>query len=125
MPKASRQTASETWRSRATRGTSSTSTATTRSVRDLHGRHGPEPVLPGSARTIAASAQHWGYVIKGKVTFTFTDGHEETYETGDAYYAPAGHTPGLFAGTEVVEFSPMTSSRDAGGGQKNMEAVGA
>jgi hypothetical protein len=31
---------------------------------------------------------------------------EETFETGDAYYMPAGHTPVLFAGTEIVEFSP-------------------
>jgi Cupin domain len=51
---------------------------------------------------------HMGYVVKGKVTFTFTDGHEETYETGDAYYAPPGHTPTLYAGSEVVEFSPTT-----------------
>ena len=48
---------------------------------------------------------HWGYVIRGKVMFRFAD-HEETYETGDAYYAPPGHTPVLFAGTELVEFSP-------------------
>jgi hypothetical protein len=48
---------------------------------------------------------HWGYVIRGRVTFRFAD-HEETYETGDAYYAPPGHTPVLFAGTELVEFSP-------------------
>jgi hypothetical protein len=48
---------------------------------------------------------HWGYVIRGKVLFRFAD-HEETYETGDAYYAPPGHTPVLFAGTELVEFSP-------------------
>jgi hypothetical protein len=26
--------------------------------------------------------------------------------TGDAYYAPPGHTPVLFEGTEIVEFSP-------------------
>ncbi len=49
---------------------------------------------------------HWGYVITGKVTFTYADGSEETYEAGDAYYAPPGHTPTLFAGSEVVEFSP-------------------
>ena len=49
--------------------------------------------------------EHWGYVIKGKVGFRTADG-EETYETGDAYYAPPGHTPVLYAGTEVVEFSP-------------------
>ena len=50
-------------------------------------------------------APHWGYVIKGKVTFKFPD-REETYEAGDAYYAPPGHTPVLYDGTEIVEFSP-------------------
>ena len=48
---------------------------------------------------------HWGYVIKGKITFRFAD-REETYEAGDAYYAPPGHTPVVFAGNEIVEFSP-------------------
>jgi hypothetical protein len=48
---------------------------------------------------------HWGYVIKGKVAFRFAD-REETYEAGDAFYAPPGHTPVVFEGTEVVEFSP-------------------
>ena len=48
---------------------------------------------------------HFGYVIKGKVTFRFAQG-EETYEAGDGYYAPSGHTPVLYAGTELVEFSP-------------------
>ena len=49
--------------------------------------------------------EHWGYVIKGKVSFKSASG-EETFETGDAYYAPPGHTPVLYAGTEIVEFSP-------------------
>ena len=35
---------------------------------------------------------HWGYVIKGKVTFKTADG-DETFETGDAYYVGPGHTP--------------------------------
>jgi hypothetical protein len=48
---------------------------------------------------------HWGYVIAGKVGFRFAD-HEETYEAGDAYYAPPGHTPIFYAGTQLVEFSP-------------------
>lgn len=48
---------------------------------------------------------HWGYVTKGTVTYKFPD-RDETYEAGDAYYVPAGHTPFLYAGTEVVEFSP-------------------
>jgi hypothetical protein len=27
---------------------------------------------------------HWGYVISGQVTFTYADGRSEAYETGDA-----------------------------------------
>lgn len=49
---------------------------------------------------------HIGYVLEGKVKFTFGDGSEEVYEAGDAYYAPPGHVPTLYAGTEIVEFSP-------------------
>jgi hypothetical protein len=49
--------------------------------------------------------EHWGYVIQGKVSFKTADG-EETFETGDAYYVGPGHTPVLYAGTEIVEFSP-------------------
>jgi glyoxylate utilization-related uncharacterized protein len=48
---------------------------------------------------------HWGYVLKGKITFRFAD-REETYEAGDAYYVPPGHTPVMYEGNEVVEFSP-------------------
>jgi hypothetical protein len=50
-------------------------------------------------------APHWGYVISGKLTFRTADG-EETFVAGDAYYVGPGHTPVLYAGTEVVEFSP-------------------
>ena len=34
-------------------------------------------------------APHWGYVIKGKLTFKSATG-DETFETGDAYYVPVG-----------------------------------
>ena len=47
---------------------------------------------------------HWGYVVRGKATFSYAD-HAETYEAGDAYYAPPGHTPAITAGTEIIEFS--------------------
>ena len=49
---------------------------------------------------------HMGYVVTGRVKFTFADGTEELYEAGDAYYAPPGHLPTLYAGSEIVEFSP-------------------
>ncbi len=48
---------------------------------------------------------HWGYVLRGKLTYKTAHG-EETFEAGDAYYVAPGHTPVLYAGTEVVEFSP-------------------
>jgi len=46
-----------------------------------------------------------GYVIKGKVGFRSVEG-EELVHAGEAYYVGPGHTPVLYAGTQVVEFSP-------------------
>jgi hypothetical protein len=69
---------------------------------------------------------HMGYVIKGKLKFTFADGHEEVYEAGDAYYAPPGHLPFLYAGSEVVEFSPTDELQQTiEVVSRNMEAAGA
>ena len=67
---------------------------------------------------------HWGYVIKGKVTFKYAD-HDETFETGDAYHAPPGHTPVLYEGTSIVEFSPTEElQRTIEVVSKNMEDAG-
>ena len=67
---------------------------------------------------------HWGYVLRGKLTFKTGNG-EETFEAGDAYYVGPGHTPVLYAGTEVVEFSPTTElEHTMAVVSKNMEAVG-
>jgi mannose-6-phosphate isomerase-like protein (cupin superfamily) len=46
-----------------------------------------------------------GIVLRGRVTYHYQD-RDETIEAGEAYYASPGHTPVLYAGTEVVEFSP-------------------
>lgn len=68
-------------------------------------------------------AAHWGYVIKGKVTFKTADG-DETFEAGDAYYVAPGHTPVLYAGTEIVEFSPTEEfEHTVDVVTKNMEAA--
>jgi hypothetical protein len=48
---------------------------------------------------------HWGVVLRGKMIFRYAD-HDEVFVTGDAYYGAPGHLPVLFAGTEVIEFSP-------------------
>ena len=69
---------------------------------------------------------HWGYVIAGRVMFTYADGRSETYESGDAYYAPPGHTPTLYAGSEVVEFHPTDElTKTVEVVMKNMETAGA
>ena len=51
-------------------------------------------------------APHWGYVIRGKLASRLADGTVEEIGAGEAYYVGPGHTPHLYAGTEVVEFSP-------------------
>ena len=67
--------------------------------------------------------EHVGYVIRGKVGFR-SDAGEELFEAGDAYYVGPGHTPTLYAGTEVVEFSPSKKlAQTMEVVTKNMEAV--
>jgi hypothetical protein len=48
---------------------------------------------------------HWGYVLKGRLTFRFAD-RDEVFEAGDAFYLPPGHIPLAEAGSEMVQFSP-------------------
>jgi hypothetical protein len=58
--------------------------------------------LPGDRCT----AEHWGYVIKGRMTFRYAD-HEETVAAGEAFYCTPGHVPvSNEPGTEYVQFTP-------------------
>jgi uncharacterized RmlC-like cupin family protein len=70
--------------------------------------HGQEmdaaPLLKGLVDD-RCQCPHWGYVLKGTVTFKFAD-HEETFNAGDAFYVPAGHTPANSEGAEYLQFSP-------------------
>lgn len=67
---------------------------------------------------------HWGYVFKGKVTFKTADG-DETFEAGDAYHVGPGHTPVIYEGTELVEFSPTKELQQTiDVVMKNMKAAG-
>jgi hypothetical protein len=50
--------------------------------------------------------EHWGYVFKGAIKFSYTDGSEEVFRAGDAYYAKPGHLPTVLEDVELVEFSP-------------------
>jgi hypothetical protein len=62
------------------------------------------PLLKGLQDDLC-QCPHWGYVFKGKLTFTVAGG-EEVFEAGDAFYVPAGHAPILAEGTEYLQFSP-------------------
>ena len=48
---------------------------------------------------------HWGVVLKGRLKYSGADG-DTIIEAGEAYYVAPGHLPFLYAGTEVIEFSP-------------------
>ena len=61
---------------------------------------------------------HWGVVSRGKMIFRYAD-HDEVFQAGDAYYGAPGHLPLLFAGTELVEFSPTDALNET------MSVVGA
>ena len=69
--------------------------------------------LPGNR----CQCPHWGVVLTGKVVFRYAD-HDETFGAGDAYYGAPDHVPLLFAGTEIVEFSPSVEL------QQTMAVVG-
>ena len=53
---------------------------------------------------------HWGYVLEGRVVFTFDD-REEVYVPGDPFYVPGGHLQRADAGTEYLQFSPAEELR--------------
>ena len=55
---------------------------------------------------------HWGYVIKGAYRVRYTDGTEEVFRAGDAYYMPPGHSPVMDADSEIIEFSPMEALKE-------------
>ena len=67
---------------------------------------------------------HWGYVLKGRVTFRFAD-REEIIEAGDAFYLAPGHIPVKHEpGTEMVQFSPTEELRQTEAAiRKNMQTM--
>jgi hypothetical protein len=66
---------------------------------------------------------HWGYVLKGKLTYRFAD-HDEVFEAGDAFYLPPGHVPLAEAGSELVQFSPTEALREVDAAMmRNMQAM--
>ncbi|WP_338041737.1 cupin domain-containing protein [Natrinema altunense] len=64
------------------------------------------PLLEGLENDHCQSP-HWGYVVSGELTVTYTDGSEEVDEGGDMFYWPPGHTIRAEEDTDFVLFSPQ------------------
>jgi hypothetical protein len=62
------------------------------------------PLLKGAVDD-RCQCPHWGYVLKGGMTFRFPD-HDLVLEEGDAFYVPPGHIPIQEADSEILMFSP-------------------
>jgi len=109
MPKASKETASET--NDFGRGVDRTEVfgeytvnfVTTREDVDL------TPMLKGLPND-RCQCPHWGYLFAGQLRVRYAD-HEELIEAGDSFYMPPGHVPAASAGSEFVQFSPAEALR--------------
>ena len=64
------------------------------------------PLLQGLKGDLC-QAPHWGYLMQGEVTVTYSDGSEEIVNGGDLFYWPPGHTVKVGKDAEVVLFSPQ------------------
>ncbi len=64
------------------------------------------PLLKGLEGDLCQSP-HWGYLIEGEVTVTYSDRMEEIVSTGNLFYWPPGHTVRVGADAEIILFSPQ------------------
>lgn len=55
----------------------------------------------------ACQCPHWGYVLKGTITTTGSDGVAETVNANDLFYWPPGHNVRVDADAEIIMFSPQ------------------
>ena len=64
------------------------------------------PLLQGLEGNLCQSP-HWGYVLEGELTVTYSDGTDEVIKAGDLFYWPPGHTVKVSSDAEVILFSPQ------------------
>ena len=64
------------------------------------------PLLKGLKDDLCQSP-HWGYLIEGEITVTYTDGSKESVNGGDLFYWPPGHTVAVTQDAEIILFSPQ------------------
>jgi hypothetical protein len=64
------------------------------------------PLLQG-LKDDSCQSPHWGYLIQGAITVTYSDGAEEKVSTDDLFYWPPGHSISIQEDAEIVLFSPQ------------------
>lgn len=64
------------------------------------------PLLEGLEDDLC-QCPHWGYVLEGTLTASYSDGSKEITETGELFYWPPGHTVQANDDSEIVMFSPQ------------------
>ncbi len=64
------------------------------------------PLLHGLENDLCQSP-HWGYMLEGGLTITYSDGSTEAAIGGDLFYWPPGHTVRADEDSEVILFSPQ------------------
>jgi len=64
------------------------------------------PLLKGLEGDLCQSP-HWGYLMEGAITVTYSDGSNESVNGGDLFYWPPGHTVAVSQDAEIVLFSPQ------------------
>ena len=64
------------------------------------------PLLQGLEGDLC-QCPHWGYILEGQLSVTYSDGTNEIVSTGDLFYWPPGHTIVANKDTEIVLFSPQ------------------
>lgn len=50
---------------------------------------------------------HWGFVLRGVITTTDSDGAQETVSAHDLFFWPPGHNVRVDADAEIIMFSPQ------------------
>lgn len=64
------------------------------------------PLLEGLEDDLC-QCPHWGYVLEGVLTASYSDGREEVARAGELFYWPPGHTIRANEASEIVMFSPQ------------------
>lgn len=64
------------------------------------------PIIIGLEGNLCQSP-HWGYVLSGQITTTDSEGIQETVNTNDLFFWPAGHNVKVTEDAEIIMFSPQ------------------